>query len=75
MLSFACPRSSEVIDATQKACRGRFINHSCDPNCETQKWMVRGELCVVIVTIVDVAQGAELTYNYDLDWNSDKRVK
>ena len=24
----------------------RFINHSCDPNCETQKWLVRGELAI-----------------------------
>ena len=24
----------------------RFINHSCEPNCETQKWLVRGELAI-----------------------------
>lgn len=21
----------------------RFMNHSCDPNCETQKWVVNGD--------------------------------
>lgn len=26
--------------------RARFINHSCDPNCETQKWLARGELAI-----------------------------
>ena len=34
---------AEVIDATMKGGAARFINHSCDPNCETQKWQVRGE--------------------------------
>ena len=26
----------------------RYINHSCDPNCETQKWWVKGETCIGI---------------------------
>ena len=29
-----------LIDASKNANLGRFLNHSCDPNCETQKWYV-----------------------------------
>jgi len=40
-----------------------FINHSCDPNCETDE----GEDGRVwIVAIRDIAAGEELTYDYNL---------
>ena len=39
-----------------------FVNHSCDPNCETDE--VDGR--VVIDVIRDIAAGEELTYDYCL---------
>ena len=30
--------SGMVIDGYRMAAIGRFVNHSCDPNCEMQKW-------------------------------------
>ena len=37
---FMALNADEVIDATLKGSISRFINHSCDPNCETQKVML-----------------------------------
>ena len=53
----------------------RFINHSCAPNCQTQKWLVCGALSVCIFALYDIEAGAELTYNYNLEWNGGHRVR
>ena len=44
--------------------QARFINHSCDPNCETQKWhdAGTGEVRVGIFAKRDIYPGEELTY-------------
>ena len=59
--------SKEVIDPTYKGNMARFINHSCDPNCETRKWNVRGEIEVGIVSIKDIKEGEELSFDYKFD--------
>lgn len=41
----------------------RFINHSCDPNCETE--VTRGHIW--IVAIKDIKKGEELSYDYGYD--------
>ena len=56
-----------VIDASQKSNHARFMNHSCDPNCETQKWTVRGETRIGIFARQDIPAGTELTFDYHLD--------
>lgn len=32
--------SGTVIDGYRLAGEGRFVNHSCEPNCEMQKWYI-----------------------------------
>ena len=44
----------------------RFINHSCDPNCETE--VVRGHIW--ITALQDIQRGEELTYNYGYDYEA-----
>jgi SET domain-containing protein len=39
-----------------------FVNHSCDPNCETEE--LRGR--VWVMSIREIAPGEELTYDYNL---------
>ena len=56
-----------VIDAKEKSNHARFINHSCDPNCETQKWTVGHESRVGIFAKEDIKAGTELTFDYQLD--------
>lgn len=33
-------RKDFTIDATSKGNASRFMNHSCDPNCNLEKWLV-----------------------------------
>ncbi|XP_018109063.1 histone-lysine N-methyltransferase NSD3 isoform X2 [Xenopus laevis] len=56
-----------IIDAGPKGNYSRFMNHSCNPNCETQKWTVNGDVRVGLFALCDIPKGAELTFNYNLD--------
>jgi SET domain-containing protein len=49
-----------VIDATVNGNEARFINHSCDPNCES---VIEGGR-VFIDAIEPIKTGAELAYDY-----------
>src|SRR5580704_17398067 len=49
-----------VIDASRDGNEARFINHSCDPNCESV--VVRRR--VYIHALRDIAAGEELVYDY-----------
>lgn len=50
-----------VIDASVDGNDARFINHSCDPNCDA---VVDEDDRIWIETIRDVAPGEELAYDY-----------
>ncbi|XP_038070520.1 histone-lysine N-methyltransferase NSD2-like [Patiria miniata] len=56
-----------IIDAGPKGNLSRFMNHCCQPNCETQKWTVNGDTRVGLFAICDIPSKTELTFNYNLD--------
>ncbi|OXM77986.1 histone-lysine N-methyltransferase, H3 lysine-36 specific [Cryptococcus neoformans Bt63] len=64
---FMMLQKEEYIDATKKGGIGRFANHSCNPNCEVQKWVVGRRLRMGIFTKRDVIKGEEITFNYNVD--------
>ena len=49
-----------ILDAARGGNAARFINHSCDPNCEA----VIEDVRVFIDAMRDIAPGEELTYDY-----------
>jgi SET domain-containing protein len=51
-----------VIDGGRGGNEARFINHSCEPNCES--YVHRGR--VFIRAVRNIKAGEELTYSYDL---------
>eukprot|EP00958_Prasinococcus_capsulatus_P005752 scaffold551_cov395-Prasinococcus_capsulatus_cf.AAC.10 len=63
-----------VIDAGRKGNISRFLNSSCDPNCETQKWReaATGETRVGIFSLRDIDVGEELTYDYNFQHFGDQ---
>ncbi|XP_018319115.1 uncharacterized protein LOC108732676 isoform X2 [Agrilus planipennis] len=56
-----------IIDAGPKGNLARFMNHSCQPNCETQKWTVNGDTKVGLFALEDIPANTELTFNYNLE--------
>jgi hypothetical protein len=56
-----------VIDAGVDGNDARFINHSCDPNCES---VIEGRR-VFIDAIRDIAPGEELAYDYQIQRDAD----
>ncbi|KAH0814371.1 hypothetical protein GEV33_008420 [Tenebrio molitor] len=61
---FMSLRADAIIDATIKGNISRFINHSCDPNAETQKWTVNGELRIGFFSTRTILAGEEITFDY-----------
>lgn len=61
--------SETCIDAAEGGNEARFINHSCDPNCEAVLSAEDREIW--IVALRDIAAGEELTYDYGYTLDSE----
>jgi [histone H3]-lysine36 N-trimethyltransferase len=57
----------EFVDATKKGNLGRFCNHSCNPNCYVDKWVVGEKLRMGIFAERKIKAGEELVFNYNVD--------
>jgi len=53
--------SGDAIDAKSSRTPAKYINHSCDPNCEA----VEEDGRIFIDAIRDIARGEELVYDYN----------
>ena len=56
-----------VIDGNSGGNFARFINHSCEPNCEAETSEGSGGTRVFINALRDIPAGEELVYNYGLE--------
>ncbi|XP_069704596.1 uncharacterized protein ash1 isoform X2 [Periplaneta americana] len=54
-----------VIDGHRMGGDGRFVNHSCEPNCEMQKWSVNGLFRMALFALRDIQAHEELSYDYN----------
>ena len=57
-----------VIDGYRMGGECRFVNHSCAPNCEMQKWSVNGVWRMALFSKVPIDINEELTYDYNFSW-------
>ncbi|XP_056637531.1 uncharacterized protein LOC130445723 [Diorhabda sublineata] len=64
---FLTIHKDRMIDAGPKGNMARFMNHCCQPNCETQKWTVNGDTRVGLFATTDIPANTELTFNYNLE--------
>ena len=45
------------IDAGRKGNLARFMNHSCEPNCISEKWEVEGLTRIGLFALCDIKEG------------------
>ena len=55
------------IDGAKSFNKARFINHSCNPNCEVD--IIKGRIW--ISSIKQIQKGEELTYDYGYEFDKD----
>ena len=65
-----------MIDAHRAGSECRFVNHSCAPNCEMEKWNVAGLSRMALFALRDILPGEEICYDYNFSlFNTDQVSK
>ena len=52
------------VDGRNYGSMMRFVNHSCSPNCTTEKWSINGETRIAVVALRDIQAHEEITFDY-----------
>lgn len=60
---FFAVAGGKVIDGGVRGNEGRYINHSCEPNCEAEE---TEDGRIFVVALQPIARGEELNYDYGL---------
>ena len=63
-----------IVDACFRGNNARFMNHSCKPNCRTEKRIINGETRIGLFANRDISLGDELTFDYQLDCLGNDRL-
>lgn len=63
--------SGMVIDSYRMGNEARFINHSCDPNCEMQKWWVSVESLSLPLSSSDGQMRPHEAFRHTVSLNTD----
>ncbi|CAE6464064.1 unnamed protein product [Rhizoctonia solani] len=64
---FMMLQREQYIDATKRGGKGRFANHSCNPNCYVAKWVVGKRIRMGVFAKRNIEENEELTFNYNVD--------
>ena len=64
--------NDNIIDATFRGSIGRFINHSCDPNCFARTILVDNSPRIVIYSKKRIVPGDEITFDYKFQREEEK---
>ena len=60
--------AEHIVDATVKGNESRFINHSCDPNCDARVVSINNENKIIFFANRDISSGEEITYDYKFQY-------
>ena len=56
--------ANHYIDASFAGNLGRYVNHSCEPNCTTVRWVVANEDRIGVFALRPIETGEEITIDY-----------
>ena len=63
------------VDARDSDCVLKYVNHSCNPNCRMEVWLVEGLQRIALYTTKNLKKGDWLSYNYRTETREDGGIR